>query len=104
MKKIKVFSAVLAIGLGLTATFAFKAHKTADETLVPASYYYDAGGLELRNVQVVSATGYSCDGTPNILCDIVYDGTVTITGGNATIPPADYSKIVSSGVGNVTIF
>lgn len=84
MKKIKIFSVVLALGLGLTATYAFKAHKTVTSLVSSTStaitfhaspaYYIVTNPLEITS-------------TPECVQDVQTYCSLTYTSGTGVTNP-----------------
>lgn len=97
MKKIKFFSMALALGLGLTATYAFKAHKTTQVIgVLNASATYNAGGsltfAAVNTSDIGSGLDYSCNAAPSDYCEVTYTGVYTFTNGETiTLPANDWS-------------
>jgi hypothetical protein len=98
MKKIKVFSMLLALGLGLTATFAFKAHKTGEVigvengtySYVQSNLYIEFTALNASDFQDGVTGKYTCTEDPGFLCEINYTGTPSFSdGADLILPVAD---------------
>lgn len=104
MKKIKIFSAVLALGLGLTATYAFKAHKT---TVVAASlstiqYETSFGGYYFvpNPINITSVSDPNCGTLGTGYCDVTYDGTASAVTGGINIYSSHVSDFVPGQYSN----
>ena len=83
---------VLALGLGLTATYAFKAHKTGQTigvldgsgSIVSGVFYFDA----VAPANIGNSGDYSCNSAlAGKYCELNYSGTYTFTEGEQIAIP-----------------